>query len=624
MSVLSTGSSALLAFQRALGTVSHNVANVNTDGYSRQRVDLVARPGQTTGAGYVGSGVAIQQLQRLADGLVFARQVDSSGEMGRLQQLDSYSGRLDSVLSNASTGLEQPWSKFFGAAKGVVAEPGSPIARQSLIASADQLTTRWRAMDSQLTALGTDADSRLSAQVTVVNQLSGEIANLNRDIVAAGTNASPDLIDQRDTRIAKLASLTGAQVLPQADGSTTVFAGGQALVLGARAGKLTLAPDPYRADRKVLSIDAVGGPVKLPPGSMSGEIGGLLDFRDRVLDPARAELGRVATAFATTYNAQQRAGVDYNGNPGTDFFSIPAPRVDANAGNTGSASFTSSISDVGALKGPDIELRYTAGSWTALRASTGQPLTMTGTGAAGNPLVVEGVSVVVGGAPASGDRFTLRPTSEAAGGIKLIQRDPNLIAAAAPFRAQVNPTNLGDAKPGALQVTNASTFAGFTTARVDFIDANTYTVNGGAPQAYTPGQAVTGPGWSMAVNGTPVAGDSFDLSRTPARSTDNSNARALAGIDSQTLLDGGTVGLTTGLSRLTARAGTEAQNAGMNLEAQTVIHDQVMAERDSVSGVNLDEEAADLLRYQQAYQAAAQVISTADTMFQTLLGAVRR
>lgn len=624
MSVLSTGSSALLAFQRALGTVSHNVANVNTEGYSRQRVDLVARPGQTTGAGYVGSGVAIQRLQRLADGLVFARQVDSSGEMGRLQQLDAYSTRLDNVFSNAATGLEQPWSKFFGAAKGVVAEPGSSIARKSLVDSGDQLATRWRAMDTQLTSLGTDSDSRLAAQVTVVNQLSGEIANLNRDIIAAGTNANPDLIDQRDTRIAKLASLTGAQVLPQDDGSTTVFAGGQALVLGARAGKLTLAPDPYRADRKVLSIDAVGGPVKLPPGSMSGEIGGLLDFRDRVLDPARAELGRVATAFATTYNATQRAGVDYNGNAGTDFFSIPAPRVDARTGNTGSAAFTTAIADVGALKGPDIELRYAAGSWSASRASTGEPLTLTGTGAAGSPLLIEGVSLVVSGTPASGDRFTLRPTSEAAGGIKLIQRDPNLIAAAAPFRAQVDPTNLGDAKSGGLQVTNAATFASFTTARVDFIDASTYTVNGGAPQTYTAGQPVTGPGWSMAVNGTPVAGDSFDLSRTPARSTDNSNARALAGIDSKSLLDGGTVGLTTGLSSLTARAGTESQNAGMNLEAQQAIHNQVMAERDSVSGVNLDEEAADLLRYQQAYQAAAQVIATADTMFQTLLGAVRR
>lgn len=624
MSVLSTGSSALLAFQRALGTVSHNVANVNTEGYSRQRVDLEARPGQTTGAGYVGNGVAIQKLQRLADGLVFARQVDSNGELGRLQQLDSYTGRLDSVLSNTSTGLARPWSNFFGAAKGVAAEPGSSIARQALVDAGDQLANRFRSVDSQLTALGTDADNRLAAQIGVANQLASEIANLNRDIVATGSNASPDLIDQRDTRIAKLASLTGAEVIPQGDGSMTVSSGGQVLVLGARAGKLTLAPDPYRIDRKVLSLDTSAGPVRLPQGALSGEIGGLLEFRDRVLDPARAELGRIATTFATTYNATQRGGVDYGGVAGTDFFAIPAPRVDANSANTGAATFTTAIADVGALKGPDIELRFSAGIWSALRAGTGDPLAMTGAGTAASPLLVEGVSIVVGGAPANGDRFILHPTSDAAAGLQVIQRDPSKIAAAAPLRAQVDPTNLGNAKPGAMQVTNATTFASFTTARVDFIDATNYTIDGVGPYTYTPGQPINGAGWSMMLDGTPVAGDTFDLSRTPARSTDNSNARLLAGLDQRSLLDGGTVGLTTGLSRLTARVGSEAQHAGMNLEAQQALHAQVMAERDSVSGVNLDEEAADLLRYQQAYQAAAQVIATADTMFQTLLGAVRR
>ncbi|TZF87303.1 hypothetical protein FW784_11275 [Lysobacter lacus] len=236
----------------------------------------------------------------------------------------------------------------------------------------------------------------------------------------------------------------------------------------------------------------------------------------------------------------------------------------------------------------------------------------------------EGVSLVVSGAPANGDRFMLRPTSEAAGGIALIQRDGNAIAAAAPLRAQIDPTNLGDAKPGTMQVTDATQFASFTTAQVDFIDANNYTIDGAGPYTYSAGTPIAGNGWSMAIDGTPEAGDTFNLSRTPPRSTDNSNARLLSGLDAKAVLDGGTTDITSGLSRITARVGAESQHAQMSLDAQQVLHDQVVAERESVSGVNLDEEAADMLRYQQAYQAAAQVISTADNMFQTLLGAVRR
>ncbi|WP_133477302.1 flagellar hook-associated protein FlgK [Cognatilysobacter segetis] len=624
MSVLSTGSSALLAFQRALGTVSHNVANVNTEGYSRQRVDLAARPGQNTGVGYVGQGVAVQQLQRLADGLNFARQVDSSGELGRLTQLGAYADRLDGLLSNTATGLAKPFASFFSAAQGVVAEPGSAIARQAMLDSADQLAARFRSVDSQLVAMGSEADQRLAATVDTANQLAGEIAKLNQQIASSGSNASPDLMDQRDLRIQKLAGLTGAQVVPQDDGSLNVFSGGQALVVGTRAGKLTLAPDPYRLDRKVLSLDTPAGPVKLPSGALSGEVGGLMEFRERVLDPARADLGRMATAFASTMNAQNRAGVDYTGAAGTDLFAIPAPRIDGHAANTGTATFTASIADVSALKGPDIEMRYAGGTWSAVRAGSGEPLAMTGTGTAADPFVVEGVSLVAAGAPANGDRFLLRPTSEAAAGIALVQRDGNRIAAAAPLRAQVDPANLGNAKPGALQVTDATQFASFTTATVEFIDANSYTIDGGAPIAYAPGATIAGNGWSMTLEGTPGAGDGFTLSRTPARSTDNGNARQIAALDAKSVLDGGTTDITTGLSRITARVGAESQHAQMNLDAQQVLHDQVVAERDSVSGVNLDEEAADMLRYQQAYQAAAQVIATADSMFQTLLGAVRR
>ena len=622
--LLSTGSSALLAFQRAMATVGNNVANAATPGYSRQRVELESRAGQNLGAGHVGSGVNVARLQRLADGLVFARQVDSSGELGRLQQLSSLSARVDSLVSDSATGLGQPWSAFFAASEGVVAEPTSSTARSQLLAAGEQLASRWRSMDAQMSTMATEADERVRAQVGAANQLAGEIAALNKDIVAAGGNATPELLDQRGQFVDPQGALVGAETVEQDNGAVNVFTtGGQALVLGQRAMSLATAVDPYHPERLQIALDSPSGPVRLPPSTVSGEVGGLLEFRDRVLDPMRAELGRLAVGFAESFNAAQRAGVDYNGVAGADMFAIPPPAVDAHAGNTGSATLATSFGDVGALTGRDLVLKYDGGNWTATRAGSGEPVALSGSGTSADPLTVEGVAIVVGGTPADGDRFSLQPTAGAAAGLKVVIDDPLAIAAAKPLQAAADGANLGNASPGAAKVTDAAAFASFSGATIEFIDANQYTVDGAGPYPYSAGTPITGGGWSMALDGTPAPGDQFHLSRTPPRSADNGNARALAAVDSQGVLAGGSLDITAGLSQLTGHAGSEARHAGLSLEAQDAIQQQVIAERESVSGVNLDEEAADLLRYQQAYQAAAQIIKTADDMFQTLLGVVR-
>ena len=624
--LLSTGSSALLAFQHALSTVGNNVANAATPGYSRQRVELESRLGQTLGAGHVGAGVNVARLQRLADGLVFARQVDSSGELGRLQQLSSLSTRVDGLMSDSATGLGAPWSAFFAAAEGVASEPTSTTARSQLLAAGEQLASRWRSLDSQMATMEGEVDNRIQGQVDAANQLASEIAALNKNIIAAGGNATPELLDQRALRIDKLAALVGAETVEQDDGAINVFTtGGQAMVLGHRPMALTTSPDPFRPDRLQLALDTPAGPARLPASAVSGELGGLLEFRERVLDPMRAELGRIAVAFAETFNATQRAGVDYNGAVGTDMFALPPPRIDAHASNGGSATLTTSIGDVGALKGHDLVLTFSAGSWSATRAGSGEPVALTGTGSAADPLRIDGVELVVGGVPADGDRFSLRPTAGAANGLQVVLDDPLGIAAASPLQAGADTGNLGDAVPGPAKVTDPAAFAGFGGATIEFIDSSQYTIDGAGPYPYTAGTPIgdAAGGWSLALDGTPVAGDQFTVSPTPPRSADNGNARALADLASSGVLTGGGVDLNPGVAQLTGRAGSEARHAELSLEAQDAIHQQVIAERESVSGVNLDEEAADLLRYQQAYQAAAQIIKTADDMFQTLIGVVR-
>lgn len=622
--VLGTGTSALLAFQRALATVSHNVANAATPGYTRQRVEMQARPGQSAMLS-IGQGVDVKQLTRLADGLVFARQNDSSGELGRLDQLSQLASRVDGLMSDSATSLVAPWSSYFNAAKGVVADPASVPARNQMLASSDQLATRFRSMDTQLAKMDDDVDRSMANKITDANRLASELADLNRNIIAAGGNVSSDLLDARDQRVRDLSKLVGAETVMQDDGSMNVFTpGGQPLVLGVRASSLATTPDPYRPDRMQLALNTPTGAMRLPEGTVSGELGGLLEFRSQVLDPMRAELGRMATVFAQSANATQNAGIDYNGNPGANLFSISAPQVAAHAANTGTAVPTAVLDDAGALTGQNLVLRFDGTNWSATRADSGESVAMTGTGTSVDPFKVGGVAVTVGTGAAAGDRFLLTPTAGSAGSLNVAIHDASGIAAAAPLTSQLDPTNLGDAKVASSAITDASQFASFSGATVDFIDATHYTIDGNGPYAYTPGGAIADGGWTLTLQGTPAAGDSFTLGRTPARSSDNANARQLAGLDTQRILDGGTTDLTTGMTRMASRAGGAANNAKLSLDAQQAIDDQVNAERESVSGVNLDEEAADMLRYQQAYQAAAQLIGTADTMFQTLLSVVRR
>lgn len=620
--LLATGSSALLAFQRAMATTGHNIANAATPGYSRQRVDLAARVGQLTGAGHIGAGVDVDALQRLADGLSFARQIDSSGELGRLRQSASMTSRLDALMSDSATTLSQPWSAFFGAAEELVADPSSTVARSQLLDRGRQLAARWQLQDSQLSRMEREADSALRGKIDDANQLAGEIARLNRDIAAAGSNASPDLLDQRALRIDKLAALVGANAVEQ-DGMVNVFTtGGQPLVLGNRAMALTTQPDPYRPERAQIAVQGSGGAIVLPAGAVSGEIGGLMDFRDRVLDPARVELGRLATAFAISFNETHRGGVDANGDAGGDVFSLPPPRMQGHTANAGSASFAASIDDVGALTGHDLVLRYDGAAWSATRAGSGEPVALSGIGTAADPLRVGGVALTMAGAPAAGDRFLLQPTAAASGGIAMTLDDPAKVAAAQPLQATLDPGNVGGARASSSRITDAAAFAGFAGATIEFIDETQYTIDGAGPFAYTPGTPIAGSGWELTLEGTPAAGDGFTLARTPPRSSDNGNARLLAALDDRGVLAGG-VSVTTAMSQLVGNVGAEAQHAQLGLEAQSAIHEQVLAEVDSLSGVNLDEEAANLLRFQQAYQAAAQVISTADSVFQTLLSAVR-
>lgn len=623
--LLATGSSALIAFQRALSTVGHNVANINTPGYSRQRVEFEARDATYFGYGYQGNGVQIVDVRRMADSLATSRLLDSGGELARLQQLSTLSSRLDQLFSEKATGISAPWSSFFDSVNALSSNAAGSADRESVLAQANALVTRFRQIDQHLDGLDTEVNAGLTAATGEVNRLAKEIAQLNGQI-GGSSSPSGDLLDRRDQLISELVAFTGGNAATQDGGLVNVFsAGGQPLVVGATASTLVTVPDPYRPERLQVALETNGQRVTLDKRALGGQIGGLVEFRTTVLDPAMAELGRIATSLAQTFNEGHRAGMDQYGQMGADFFTLPAPRLSSNANNTGNASLTTSVGNVAGLNAQNVLLRFDGAAWVATHPDTGASIPMTGTGTAADPLVVNGIEVVLAsGTPAANDRFLLQPTAGAAGNLSVAITDPGRIAAATPVKATTDLANTGSGKLSGLKVTDAANAALLAPADIEFIDATQYTINGTGPFVYTPGQTIAYNGWSVVLDGAPAAGDTFSVGPTGANSSDNGNAKLLSNLDDARVLNGGTLTLNGAIGGLTTQVGSAARQADYSAQAQQVIHDQAQAARDAVSGVNLDEEAADLMRLQQAYQAASQIIATADTLFQSLLAATRR
>ncbi|MFS2083406.1 flagellar hook-associated protein FlgK [Stenotrophomonas geniculata] len=624
-SVLSTGTGALLAFQRALATTSHNVANLNTPGYSRQKVNFATADPQNYGYGTVGNGTRITDIRRTADQLAISRLLDSSGELARLKQLSSMADRVNALVSDPATNVSGVWSNFFDSVSGLSSNASGTADRQNMLDGGKALANRFVQLNTHLNNLNSEVNNGLLAGATEINRLAQEIAQINGAIGTNIATAAPDLLDRRDQLITQLIGYTGGTAVIQDGGIMNVYtAGGNALVVGTTATKVTTVADPYQPERLQLALETQGNTIRLDPKAVGGQIGGLMEFRDTVLTPAQAELGKLAVGLAETFNQAHHQGVDLYGKMGGDFFNIGNPRVTANNSNTGTASLSATYGDLGKLDAQNVVLQFDGTNWKASRADTGASVPLTGSGTAADPLMINGVKLVVGGTPSANDRFLLQPTAGVAGSMEMAITDPSRIAAAAAVKGAAATANTGTGKLIGVTVTDASNANLRNPAAIVFTSATTYTIDGGPPQTYTPGQTISANGWSFVLDGAPKVGDTFNITPTPAGSSDNSNAAKLAKVESAKAFNAGTVTLNGALGGLTTQVGAAARSAEYSLDAQLVINDKAQEARDEVSGVNLDEEAADMLRLQQAYQAASQLISTADSMFQTILGAVRR
>jgi len=637
--LLNNAVSGLTAFQRALSTTSHNIANVNTPGYSRQAAEFVTNPPSFFAGSYFGNGVSIASVTRAYDQFLTTEVRDSTSFFKGSQKFSELAGYIDDVLADPKGGISPMLHDFFESVQDVADDPASSTARYALINTAATLSARFQGFDQRFEELGHNTSADIRATIEEINSLVGQIRDINVALSdfapsAASTQQSADLLDKRDALLNELAEKVDIQVIDEGENNLSIFIGnGQTMLSGSNAFSLAAQPDVGDPSRDVISYNGLINVFDISSNLSGGELGGLLDFRNNVLQPTRNALGRTAIGLAETFNAQMRDGMDLNGNLGQDFFSYDAPQSIAFSGNSGTPTVATVVSDVTALTVDNYVLDFDGANWTLTSDSGSSASVANGAPAT---LVFEGLTLTINGATAvAGDRFTIKPTLAASGGLQVLTSDPNEIAAAAPIRSSASLNNLGSLDISAGIVTDVTDPNLLNTATLTFdnppttLRADVDVVVGGLP--YLAGAAIPfsnnmlidANGWQVSLNGAPQAGDVFTVESNAGGSGDNRNALALAGLQSVGVFDGGIASLQEDYGSLVGFVGSQTLAANLERDAQESLLIQAIDRQSAKASVNLDEEAAGLVRYQQAYEATARLISTAQTIFETLLNSVR-
>lgn len=623
--------SGMNAAQYAMVTTQHNIANANTPGYNRQVVDIASRPGQITGAGFVGQGVDVAGIRRIYDQFVSTQVMQEQTQATYLTSYYTSLQQIDNLIADPTAGASPAMQQFFDALSGVASNPESVPARQTLLSNAQFAVNRFQAIEQRLTDISNGLNGQLSNSVNTINSYAVQIAALNGNIkraMATSQGQLPnDLLDQRDQLVNQLNKEVRATVQQQPDGTVGVFIGtGQALVVDEQAYSLQVlqsTTDPTKLD---IGYNYRGNTVALQASSLQGgNLGASLTFRDQSLEPARNALGRVAIGLATSVNQQSQMGQDLTGALGGNLFTVGTPRVSPGANNVSAATLTASITDVGALTTSDYQIRFDGTNYTMLRLSD-NTVTNLGTTLPLTPSTVDGFGFSLSAAMTAGDSFLIRPTANGAQGLALAITDPAKVAAAAPIRGSAALTNTGSGKITAGTVNaplplNPNLQAPVT---ITFDSATTFTVTGAVPAvvgsvAYTAGANISYNGWTVQISGAPAVGDTFTVQQNTNAAGDNRNALLMAGLQNQNIMANGTVTFQGVYSQLVGQVGAKTHELQVTSVAQTSMLNETIKQQQSISGVNLDEEAANLLRFQRAYEASAQAMKIANSMFQALL-----
>jgi len=645
-----TGLSGLGVARAALVTTAHNTANVYTAGYSRQVAQVATNGAIATGSGYIGSGASVTTVTRSYDRYLTAQLASAQSTSAALAAYGTQVDRIDSLLADKTAGLTPLMQNFFTAVQGVANTPADSAARQQLISSAQTLSNKFRATDQYLSDLNASVNDQITGSVDQINTYAKQIAGLNQQIsmmtAVAGGQPPNDLMDQRDQLVSDLSQIVDVKVLQQDNGKYNVFIGtGQSLVVGDQAAQMRSVASAADPTRQAVALVGLGGNVsELKDNAITGgSLGGVLAFRTQTLTPTQNAIGRLSMAVASAFNDQHNLGVDLNGALGGDFFTSAAPGVFSNARNSGDMVLAGSVTDTNQLTTSDysVLVKDVGGgvlNYTVTRLSDNQAI---GT-YAGFPISFDGVSLsAASGSAQAGDSFLVQPTRYGARDMDVLVQDPAKVAAASPVVTGNAAGNQGSgalssatidagylAAPLAANVTLSydaagNTLSGFpagSDVTVTLADGSAAVYPAGTAVPYTAGAQISFDGISLSLSGAPAQGDSFTISRNVAGVSDGSNALLLGALQRATTVGNGSTTFSGAFAQLVSEVGNRALEIGVASATQDSVTGQIKASQQSISGVNQDEETANLLMFQQMYQANAKVIQTASTIFDAILG----
>jgi flagellar hook-associated protein 1 FlgK len=639
MSLLTIGKSGLYAAQAALTTTGHNITNANVAGYSRQVVVQATATPMGGGSGFIGTGTQIAQVKRYSDEFLNAQVRAAQSSTSGLEAYEAQVTQIDNLLADTTSGLSPALQDFFSAVQNLTGDRAGVPSRGALLTSADTLAARFQSMNGRLDEIRKGVNTQVTASVALINTYASEIAKLNDQIgkLSAGNSLNPpnDLLDQRDQLIMDLNKQVKATVKPGDNNMLTVSIGnGQPLVVGSNSFQLAAMNSATDQTRVTVGY-AMGGKVSpLPESALAGgALGGVLEFRSKSLDLAQNSLGRIALGLAQTFNDQHHLGLDSNGNPGGDFFTVAAAEVTKNINNnqTSTTSITATLSDASKLTTSDYKVQYDGAKYNVIRLSDNHATPITS-----NPQVIDGMSYSISGTAATGDNFLVRPTVNGAANFKLVPTDVSQVAAAAPIATSVPLTNKGTGKISEGAVNKdylASPLTGpvnvtYTAGNLGGLPAGqpvtmkvgntTTTIAAGDPVPFQDGATYTVAGMSFSLTGAPQDGDTFTIQRNTGTG-DTRNAGLLGDLQSKNILENGSATYQSAYAHIVSAIGNKTKEVQVNAEAGAAQLEQADAAAQNVSGVNLDDEAANLLKYQQAYQAASKVMQVANTIFDALL-----
>lgn len=638
--ILDIGKSAINAAQAGLTTTGHNIANAKTPGYTRQIVVQRAASSLNYGFGYLGQGTKIDAVERITNELSVRRVNNSQASSSSFAAYSTQMQKIDNLLADQSAGLAPAMQDFFASLQSLSTTPADIPSRQVMLSSAQALASRFHSLDDSLNQTRDEINMQLTSNINLVNSYATQIASLNDSISVAvnATGIQPnDLLDQRDLLVNDLSKQIKTTIVKQDGDAYNVYVGnGLPLVISNSTFNLKTMNSPTDPNRLEVAYEKNGLSTILGTSSITGgEIGGLLQFRTESLDNIQNQLGQIAITFGESFNQQHRQGLDSTGTIGGNFFNIPPPETTPNANNTGNAVVSTSMTDVSLLTSSNYRLKYDGSQYTVTRLSDNTSQSFSSL-----PQKVDGLQFSVSaGSMNAGDNFLIKPTANGSAAITVaISNVKNLALGNTLVTSAKNTANTGSGTISSANVaTNYSaspitspinfTFSGSNltsspaTQAVTVTNGNTSTTYpAGTPVPYTNGMKISIANISFTLSGTLNNGDQFSLSpNTTNPPGSNSNALLLNALRTKPTINGSTTSFENAFGQLVSNVGNKTREIKTSAEAELKTLEAATAEQQSESGVNLDEEATNLLRYQQAYQAAGKMMQIASQLFDVLL-----